>query len=86
MSILTNIYFVDSMKPYDPSGNTGPKKPLPDTVTIIEPPVDKLISEPTSEQRGPPPPTATVPEVAGEPTYTEAAPTSYEPEEDAPAF
>lgn len=77
---------VKIMKPYDPSGNTGPKKPLPDTVTIIEPPVDKLISEPTSEQRGPPPPTATVPEVAGEPAYTEAAPTSYEPEEDATAL
>jgi len=74
------------MKPYDASGITGPKKPLPDTVTIIEPPVDKLISEPTSEQRGPPPPTATVPEVAGEPAYTEAAPTSYEPEEDATAL
>lgn len=72
------------MKPYDPSGTTGPKTPLPDTVTVVEPPVDKLISEPTSEQRGPPPPTATVPEAAEEAAYTEAAPTSHE--EEAPAF
>lgn len=51
---------VKIMKPADETGVTAPKA-LPDTVTIIEPPVDKLISEPTSEQRGPPPPTATVP-------------------------
>lgn len=49
-------------------------KPLPDTVTITEPPVDKLVSEPVSEQRGPPLATA-VPEVsAEEPAFTEAAP------------
>lgn len=42
-----------SMKGWDPEGHTGPKKPLPDVVTIAEPPVDKVFAEPTSEQRGP---------------------------------
>jgi len=41
------------MKGWDPEGQTGPKKPLPDVVTIAEPPVDKVFAEPTSEQRGP---------------------------------
>ncbi|KAF8337479.1 ribosomal protein S3 [Cantharellus anzutake] len=59
------------VKMHDPEGRLGPKKPLPDHVTIIEPPVDKLISEPTSEQRGAPLPTA-IPETAPEATYQEA--------------
>lgn len=42
------------MKGWDPTGEQGPKKPLPDMVTIIEPPIDKVIAEPTSEQRGVP--------------------------------
>lgn len=42
-----------SMKGYDPEGQLGPRKPLPDSVTIHEPPVDKAIGEPTSEQREP---------------------------------
>lgn len=41
------------MKGWDPEGHTGPKKPLPDSVQILEPPVDKIVSEPTSEQREP---------------------------------
>ena len=41
------------MKGYDPEGQLGPRKPLPDSVTIVEPPVDKVIAEPTSEQREP---------------------------------
>jgi small subunit ribosomal protein S3e len=44
---------VKIMKGWDPEGRLGPKKPLPDMVTIMEPPVDKLIAEPVSEQRGP---------------------------------
>lgn len=40
------------MKGWDPTGNLGPKKPLPDTVTIQEPPVDKVVAEPTSEHAG----------------------------------
>jgi small subunit ribosomal protein S3e len=43
-----------SMKGFDPEGLTGPRKPLPDTVTIAEPPVDKIVSEPSSESRGVP--------------------------------
>ncbi|KAJ6571528.1 40S ribosomal protein S3, partial [Mycena capillaripes] len=35
------------------SGQIGRRKPLPDSVTIHEPPVDKTVSEPTSEQREP---------------------------------
>jgi len=42
-----------SMKGYDPEGQLGPRKPLPDSVTVHEPPVDKVIGEPTSEQREP---------------------------------
>jgi len=44
---------VKIMKGYDPEGQLGPRKPLPDSVTIHEPPVDKVIGEPTSEQREP---------------------------------
>ena len=64
------------MKEYDPEGRTGPKKPLPDTVTIIEPPVDKLVSEPVSEQRGPPAPAA-IPEPQAE-EYAQPAPAQFE--------
>lgn len=44
-----------SMKGYDPEGQLGPKKPLPDSVQILEPPVDKIPLEPSSEQREPVP-------------------------------
>lgn len=43
------------MKGYDPEGQLGPKKPLPDSVQIFEPPVDKIVLEPSSEQREPVP-------------------------------
>jgi len=59
---------VKIMKGHDPEGQTGPKKPLPDVVTIAEPPIDKVFAEPTSEQRGPveaPIPVVPVPEEAG---------------------
>ena len=41
------------MKGWDPEGNVGPRKPLPDSVQILEPPLDKIVAEPTSEQREP---------------------------------
>ena len=41
------------MKGWDPEGQTGPKKPLPDSVQIVDPPVDKHVSEPSSEQKEP---------------------------------
>ena len=36
----------------DPTGKTGPKKPLPDHVTIVEPKEEILPTAPSSEQRG----------------------------------
>jgi small subunit ribosomal protein S3e len=60
------------MKGYDPEGQTGPRKPLPDTVTIIEPPLDKIVSEPSSESRGAPAEAQIVPPAppaAEEPAY-----------------
>jgi len=43
---------VKIMKGWDPKGELGPKRPLPDTVTILEAPPDKLVGEPTSESKG----------------------------------
>ena len=68
------------MKGWDPEGQLGPRKPLPDSVQIIEPPVDKIVVEPTSEQREP---AADVPPsvpAAEEPAYPqqEAYQTEYE--------
>jgi small subunit ribosomal protein S3e len=39
------------MKGWDPEGQLGPRKPLPDSVQILEPPVDKVVSEPSSDHR-----------------------------------
>ena len=61
------------MKGWDPEGQLGPRKPLPDSVQILEPPIDKIVVEPTSEQREP---AAVVPPVA--PLAEEA---SYNPQE-----
>jgi small subunit ribosomal protein S3e len=44
---------VKIMKGTDPEGQLGPRKPLPDSVQILEPPVDKIVLEPSSEQREP---------------------------------
>jgi len=41
------------MKAYDPEGQSGPKRPLPDYVRIFEPGIDKLPLEPSSEQKEP---------------------------------
>jgi hypothetical protein len=41
------------MKGTDPEGLLGPRKPLPDSVQILEPLVDKPVLEPSSEQREP---------------------------------
>ncbi|CAL7936979.1 unnamed protein product [Xylocopa violacea] len=40
---------VKIMLPYDPLGKTGPKKPLPDSVSIVEPKGETFPSQPTSE-------------------------------------
>jgi small subunit ribosomal protein S3e len=56
------------MKGWDPEGNTGPRKPLPDSVQILEPPLDKIVSEPSSEQKEPVSVPVAAP-VAEEPAY-----------------
>lgn len=43
---------VKIMLPWDPSGKIGPKKPLPDHVSIVEPKEDILPTTPISEQKG----------------------------------
>lgn len=61
------------MKGWDPEGQTGPRKPLPDSVQIIEPLPDKIVAEPTSEQREPAP-------IAPPPVAAEE-PAAYQPQE-----
>ena len=56
------------MKGWDPEGQIGPRKPLPDSVQILEPPLDKIVAEPTSEQREPAVAAAPAP-AAEEPAY-----------------
>ncbi|KAF5390160.1 hypothetical protein D9757_002896 [Collybiopsis confluens] len=63
---------VKIMKGWDPEGNIGPRKPLPDSVQILEPPVDKIVSEPSSEQREPAVPVAP-------PAQEESYPVTAEP-------
>ena len=43
---------VKIMLPWDPTGKTGPKKPLPDHVSIVEPKEEILPTGPSSEQVG----------------------------------
>merc|ERR1712168_613910 len=43
---------VKIMLPWDPIGKTGPKKPLPDHVSIVEPKDEAPIGAPSSEQKG----------------------------------
>lgn len=43
---------VKIMLPWDPTGKTGPKKPLPDNVTIAEPKEEPLPVAPGSEHKG----------------------------------
>lgn len=75
-----NSYHPDSrffsMKGWDPEGNIGPRKPLPDSVQILEPPVDKIVSEPSSEQREPAVPVA--PPVQQEEAYVPAEAATYQ--------
>ncbi|KAI2561880.1 RPS3 isoform 10 [Pan troglodytes] len=43
---------VKIMLPWDPTGKIGPKKPLPDHVSIVEPKDEILPTTPISEQKG----------------------------------
>jgi len=45
---------VKIMLPHDPHGKTGPKAPLPDMVTIIEPKEEPVYVEPISEDKSVP--------------------------------
>jgi len=65
------------MKGWDPEGQLGPRKPLPDSVQILEPPVDKIVSEPSSEQRDPAAIPMAVPPVE-DPAATYQAPDAYQ--------
>merc|ERR1711879_321763 len=43
---------VKIMLPWDPTGKMGPKKPLPDNVSIVEPKEEHLPANPYSESKG----------------------------------
>lgn len=76
------------MKGWDPEGNTGPKRPLPDSVQILDPPVDKIVSEPSSEQREPTnvPPPAPAEDAYQQPPQQEGYPDDGFGGESAPPF
>ena len=57
------------MKGYDPEGQLGPRKPLPDSVQISDPPLDKIVLEPSSEQRDPVVVPVAAPAAVPEPAY-----------------
>lgn len=59
------------MKGWDPAGELGPRKPLPDSVQILEPLPDKIVLEPSSEQKEPIPVPAAPP--VEEPAYQSEA-------------
>ena len=43
---------VKIMLPHDPTGKSGPRKPLPDNVQILEPKEEPIPTQPMSEQKG----------------------------------
>ena len=51
---------VKIMLPHDPSGKTGPKTPLPDHVSIVEPKDEMIPANPYSESKGAKPDAAPV--------------------------
>lgn len=57
------------MKGWDVNGVLGPTKPLPDSVQIIDPPIDKIVAEPTSEQREQPAIVSQAPPAVEEPAF-----------------
>lgn len=58
---------VKIMLPHDPAGKAGPKIPLPDVITILEPKDEYVPAEPTSERKD-------VPVAAPQAPVAEAAP------------
>lgn len=59
---------VKIMLPWDPSGKIGPKKPLPDHVSIVEPKDEPHPTTPISEQKGAKPEVPVMPQGAPVPT------------------
>uniref|UniRef100_A0A8C4GIX3 Ribosomal protein S3 n=1 Tax=Dicentrarchus labrax TaxID=13489 RepID=A0A8C4GIX3_DICLA len=59
---------VKIMLPWDPSGKIGPKKPLPDHVSIVEPKEENLPTTPISEQKGAKPEAPVMPQGTPVPT------------------
>lgn len=55
---------VKIMLPWDPNGKTGPKKPLPDNVSVVEPKEEILPTNPTSDVKASKPDAAPIPPVA----------------------
>ena len=49
--IIENSFRVKIMLPWDPQGKMGPKRPLPDHVTIMEPKEEVLPANPYSETK-----------------------------------
>ena len=43
---------VKIMLPHDPTGKMGPKRPIPDQVSVVEPKDEQPVGEPYSEQKG----------------------------------
>ena len=43
---------VKIMLPWDPTGKNGPKKPLPDHISIVEPKDEVIPTTPASEHKG----------------------------------
>lgn len=56
------------MLPWDPTGKIGPKKPLPDHVSIVEPKEEILPTTPISEQKGAKPEVPVMPQGTPVPT------------------
>ena len=50
-SVHNLVTQVKIMLPFDPTGKTGPKKPLPDNVSIVEPKEETLPPNPFSETK-----------------------------------
>jgi len=65
------------MLPTDPNGKTGPKRPLPDNISIVEPKEETIYPTPTSEQKGGVKPDAGAP--AGPPGGVGAGPVTGAP-------
>lgn len=59
---------VKIMLPWDPTGKIGPRRPLPDHVSIVEPKDEVPPAHPYSEQKGVKPADASGP-VAATPAY-----------------